>query len=88
MPRLVFRWTDWSTPPITCAIIVTCWALMFLLAAGVAALFGRTGGAHTALALTRAFLTGGAALLGVAALAGVGTIPRDPGGSIERSAPR
>lgn len=77
MSRVGFRWTMWSTPPVTCTIVVTCWALTFLVAAGVAALLGISDGARIAWALAKACLAGGATLLGVAGLTGIAISRRD-----------
>ena len=65
--RLGFRWTEWSTPPVTATIIVVSWALTFLLFSGVAGLLGFSSASSTAAALAKAFVAGGTALLGVAA---------------------
>ena len=67
--RLGFRWTEWSTPPVTATIIVVSWSLTFLLFSGVASLLGFSSASSTAAALAKAFVAGGTALLGVAAVA-------------------
>lgn len=67
--RLGFRWTEWSTPPVTATIIVVSWAFTFLLFAAVARVLGFSGAASTAAALAKGFVAGGTALLGVAGMA-------------------
>jgi hypothetical protein len=67
--RLGFRWTEWSTPPVTATIIVVSWAFTFLMFAAVARVLGFGGAASTASALAKGFAAGGTALLGVGFLA-------------------
>ncbi len=69
--RLGFRWTEWSTPPVTATIIVVSWAFTFLLFAATARVLGFDGAASTAAALAKGFAAGGSALLGVGLLASV-----------------
>jgi len=90
MTRLGFQWTEWSTPPITATIVVTCWALAFAAFAGVASLLGFADAARAALVLTQAFLAGGGVLLLVALLAGSGLARRDAPGArpVERTVHR
>jgi hypothetical protein len=83
MTRPGFRWTDWSTPPVTATIVVTSWALVILLFALIANAMGFSETARDAVRVGRAFLAGGASLLAVALVCGF--IPsRTPAGTVER----
>jgi hypothetical protein len=79
MRRIGFQWTEWSTPPVTCTIVVGCWAVAFLALAGLAWILGLSDAASTAFALAQAFLAGGAALLAVGLLAGLILVRRASG---------
>ena len=76
MARLGFRWTEWSTPPVTATIVVTSWALAILLFALLAQAMGFADAARDAVRTARAFLAGGGSLLAVALIFGL--IPARP----------
>jgi uncharacterized membrane protein YtjA (UPF0391 family) len=77
--RLGFQWTDWSTPPVTATIVVSSWAITFLLVALLASALGFDVAARGAFLVAKALFAGAGALLAVAVVLGI---------SMERAARR